>query len=63
VGLTVHYWNSIWMFWGVVLGIRASLGELCLETRASAVVDRRRKLGYLVSSVAAQQAPGLYRIK
>ena len=26
-GLTVHYWNNIWMFWGIVIGIRASLKE------------------------------------
>jgi hypothetical protein len=27
VGLTVHYWNYMWIFWGVCLGIRASLRE------------------------------------
>jgi hypothetical protein len=27
VGLTVHYWNYIWIFWGICLGIRASLRE------------------------------------
>ena len=63
VGLTVHYWNNLWMFWGICLGIRASLEELCLKTRTSAVLDRQRKLGYPVSSVAAGQAPGLYRVK
>lgn len=26
-GLTVHYWNSMWLFWGVCLGIRAGLQE------------------------------------
>lgn len=26
-GLTVHYWNGSWMFWGLCLGIRASLNE------------------------------------
>jgi hypothetical protein len=27
IGLTVHYWNAIWMFWGVCLGTRASIKE------------------------------------
>jgi hypothetical protein len=27
VGLTVHYWNYIWIFWGICIGIRASLRE------------------------------------
>jgi hypothetical protein len=25
--LTVHFWNGLWMFWGLCLGIRASLNE------------------------------------
>ncbi|MCK1424822.1 hypothetical protein IVB15_30235 [Bradyrhizobium sp. 182] len=33
VGLTVHYWNTMWMFWGVCVGIRASLYEQSLQTR------------------------------
>lgn len=32
-GLTTHYWNTIWMFWGACIGIRASLYEQFLETR------------------------------
>ncbi|MEH2475589.1 hypothetical protein V1281_003236 [Nitrobacteraceae bacterium AZCC 2161] len=27
VGLTVHYWNFMWIFWGICIGIRASLRE------------------------------------
>jgi hypothetical protein len=27
VGLTVHYWNAMWMFWGLCIGIRTSLQE------------------------------------
>ena len=27
-GLTVHFWNFMLMFWGLCLGIRASLREL-----------------------------------
>jgi hypothetical protein len=26
-GLTVHFWNFMWMFWGLCIGIRASLRE------------------------------------
>ncbi|WP_271565990.1 O-antigen ligase family protein [Bradyrhizobium sp. CCBAU 11386] len=26
-GLTVHYWNYMWLFWGLCLGIRANLRE------------------------------------
>lgn len=32
-GLTVHFWNYMWMFWGICLGIRASLGELATASR------------------------------
>lgn len=27
LGLTVHFWASIWLFWGLCLGIRASIKE------------------------------------
>lgn len=30
VGLTVHYWNFMWIFWGICVGIRASLREWLL---------------------------------
>jgi hypothetical protein len=30
VGLTVHYWNYMWIFWGICIGIRASLREWLL---------------------------------
>ena len=30
VGLTVHFWNYIWIFWGLCIGIRASLREQSL---------------------------------
>jgi hypothetical protein len=34
-GLTVHYWNTMWMLWGACIGIRASLHEQFLgRTRA-----------------------------
>lgn len=29
-GLTVHYWNYLWIFWGVCIGIRASLREFSM---------------------------------
>jgi hypothetical protein len=30
-GLTVHFWNYLWIFWGLCIGIRASLRELSIE--------------------------------
>jgi len=27
IGLTVHYWNYMWIFWGICIGIRASIRE------------------------------------
>ena len=32
-GFTVHFWNFMWMFWGLCIGIRASLRELSIEIR------------------------------
>lgn len=37
-GLTVHFWNYMWIFWGLCLGIRASLRE---QQHTSAVTERR----------------------
>lgn len=31
-GLTVHFWNFTWMYWGLCIGIRASIRELSIET-------------------------------
>src|SRR5205823_9183901 len=30
IGLAVHFWGSIWMLWGLCIGIRASIEEYCL---------------------------------
>ena len=27
IGLTVHFWNYVWIFWGICIGVRASLRE------------------------------------
>jgi hypothetical protein len=35
-GLTVHFWNSIWILWGLCIGIRASLQEQVLRQPVSA---------------------------
>lgn len=43
-GLTVHFWNYMWMFWGLCLGVRASLRESSMgypfrtKTQRSAVL-------------------------
>jgi hypothetical protein len=30
-GITVYFWNYMWIFWGVCLGIAASLREMALR--------------------------------
>lgn len=42
-GLTVHYWNNIWMFWGICIGIRGSLREEYLGTAKSVASEHRRQ--------------------
>jgi hypothetical protein len=32
IGLTVHFWNAMWMFWGLCIAIRASLREHSLAS-------------------------------
>jgi hypothetical protein len=31
IGLTVHFWNYMWIFWGLCIGMRASLRERSIE--------------------------------
>jgi hypothetical protein len=35
IGLTVHFWNYMWIFWGICIGTRASLREWCLAEGCS----------------------------
>jgi hypothetical protein len=35
MGLTVHFWNFMWIFWGLCIGIRASLRELSMASRSA----------------------------
>jgi hypothetical protein len=37
-GLTVHFWNYMWIFWGLCIGIRASLRELSIGYSQSASI-------------------------
>jgi hypothetical protein len=30
IGITVHFWNFVWIFWGLCIGIRASIYEWSL---------------------------------
>ncbi|MDE5452809.1 hypothetical protein GWE18_07995 [Bradyrhizobium sp. CSA112] len=41
-GLTTHSWNTMWMLWGAVIGVRASLYEQFLETRGLREVRSRQ---------------------
>ncbi|WP_206605857.1 hypothetical protein [Rhodoblastus sphagnicola] len=36
VGLTVHFWNAMWLLWGVILGIRAGFKEDAAAARTNA---------------------------
>jgi hypothetical protein len=36
IGFTVAYWNSMWEFWGLCIGIRASLEEYLNKCKAAA---------------------------
>jgi hypothetical protein len=42
-GLTVHFWKYMLMFWGLCLGIRASLRELTIETEIGSIVRNHQK--------------------
>lgn len=35
-GITVHFWNYIWIFWGLCIGIKASLRERAVTSASSA---------------------------
>jgi hypothetical protein len=35
IGLTVHFWNFMWVFWGLCIGIRASLREWRIAMKES----------------------------
>lgn len=52
-GLTVHFWNYMWIFWGVCIGIRASLREWNLPSR------RLERRGAGMTSVAMANLPDL----
>lgn len=53
-GLTVHYWNYLWIFWGVCIGIRASLRESSLyPVSPYPTVRTRRRERNAASSMAA----------
>ena len=41
VGLTVHYWNYMWIFWGICIGIRASLREYSMGVAGRPVTYSR----------------------
>jgi hypothetical protein len=41
VGMTVHYWNYMWIFWGICIGIRASLREYPMAVAGRAITYSR----------------------
>ena len=44
IGLTVHYWNFMWIFWGLCLGIRVSLREWLAAAGRPVLQPRRRRI-------------------
>jgi hypothetical protein len=53
IGLTVHYWNYMWLFWGVCLGITASMREKALaESDRSTAFSRSTSLAALARESA-----------
>lgn len=44
IGLTVHYWNTMWMFWGLCIGIRTSILEQQLAATTELAYTTRRAL-------------------
>lgn len=59
VGFTVHYWNNIWIFWGICIGIRASLQEEYFKASTSPVLDEWRSG---TRDLFAQTVPGVSQI-
>ena len=55
IGITVHYWNNVWIFWGICIGIRASLQEEYFRSQRSLVPDRRSKAHALRFGQAARR--------
>jgi hypothetical protein len=43
IGLTVHYWNNIWIIWGICIGVRGSLQEEYLGMAKSVASEYRRQ--------------------
>jgi hypothetical protein len=41
-GLTVHYWNAMWMMWGLLIGTRASLKEYRFSQNRLNGITRKR---------------------
>jgi hypothetical protein len=55
IGLTVHFWNAMWLFWGLCIGIRASLSEHS-KLRAQTTLKSRRSQ-FAMSSLGATRLP------
>ena len=57
VGLTTHYWNYMWIFWGICIGIRASLREY------SMAVGRRLVAGFPTETSSSQLMAEAIRLR
>ena len=57
VGLTTHYWNYMWIFWGICIGIRASLREY------SFAVSRRLVPDFPTNTNSSSLVPAAIRLR
>lgn len=63
IGLTVHFWDQIWMFWGLCLGIRASLEEYCIGQSRKIDPMRGRMTGVALRARSLASRPGLQKLR
>jgi hypothetical protein len=58
IGLTVHYWDQIWMFWGLCIGIRVSLEEYCIGQSREREPTRARMTSVHLRAGSPVSRPG-----
>lgn len=56
IGLTVHYWNAIWMLWAICLGTRASIKEFA----ASAPYRAGRRMAPITGQLRRVTESGIF---
>jgi hypothetical protein len=57
IGLTVHFWNTLWLFWGLCIGVRASLNEYYKAQARSPMKARKSPIAF-PSMISSETTPG-----